>query len=332
MLNWKSLKKILGRRAMQQPDGVVGLGRYEEGLAICHVVKGDEGQWTVVDVDFVDLVEEQAQIEYARDWVRDRKLPNADCHYVLTPKEYELLLLEAPAVEQDELLGAATWRIKDLIREPIEDMAVDVMPLPADAYRGRQNMIYGVVAKKETVRAQIDFIKACELMPEMIDIPEMAMRNLISLMPGASIGSVATLGLRRSSGVMVVYSENAMYLSRQIEMGIKEFQTGEPGGLSLDNGAILERLTLDIQRSSDYYESQVGKGVIKCIYVLPLTDESVHITDDVRAFVHTGVESFNIYSLVGLTLEKNLTPREQAYCLPIIGGAICMEASTLAEN
>lgn len=331
MLDWKSLTSYWSKRALAQPDGVVGLARYEEGLAICHVLLNDEEQWQVTDTDFAPVVGDEAQEAYVKGWIRDRKLLSADCHYVLTAKEYELLLLESPPVEDSELLDAAMWRVKDLIKDPIEEMAVDVMRLPTDAYRGRQNMIYAAVSKKALIKSHLRFIKRCELIPAVIDIPEMAMRNLVSLIPDADVGSVATIGLRRSSGEMVIYSHDAMYLTRQIEMGIKQFQSDDPSGLSLDNGVILERLTLDIQRSLDYYESQVGKGIVKRIYFMPITDESLHIVDDVQSLVQTTIEPFSIYNSVNILFDKTLTPREQAYCLPVIGSAICME-EVHAEN
>jgi len=325
MLDWKSIKRYWTKRALAQPDGVVGLARYEEGVAICHGILNSDGQWTITDADFEEVVEEEDQIAFVQKWVREHSLQSADCHFVLSTKEYELLLLEAPPVEDSELLDAALWRVKDLIKNPIEEMAVDVMRLPTDAYRGRQNMIYAVAAKKTDIKANVKFIKRCDLIPAAIDIPEMCWRNLLSYIDDAEVASVATLSLRRSSGIMVIYSHHAMYLTRQIEMGIKNFETNEPGSYDMDNGVLIDRLSLDIQRSLDYYESQVGKGIVKRIYFLPTTNEHINIIDDLKSYVQTTIEPFNIYESISVNFDKSLTSREQAYCLPVIGSSMRME-------
>jgi len=322
MLDWNAIRQFWSKRALAQASGVVGLCRYEEGIAIAHGERDGDGQWHVRDADFQPVTGEQAQANFVNQWIRERRLAGAVCHYVLNPKDYELLLLEAPPVEDSELLDAALWRVKDLIKQPIEEMAVDVMRLPTDAYRGRMNMIYAVCAKKNDIKSIVRFIKQCELTPDVIDIPEMCMRNLLAYIEDADVGSVATLGLRRSSGEMVIYSHDAMYLTRQIEAGIKNFQMQTGGGLSLDNGLPLDQLSLDIQRSLDYYESQLGKGTVKRIYFLPITDEHLELVDDLSSLVTTPIESFSIYKSVSLGFDKTLTPKEQAYCIPVMGAAL----------
>ncbi len=322
MLDWKAIRRYWTRRALAQPTGAVGLSRHEEGIAIAYAERDQNGQWRINDAEFSPITDEPEQINYVNKWIRERRLAGADCHFVLNPKDYELLLLEAPAVEDSELLDAALWRVKDLIKQPIEEMAVDVMRLPTDAYRGRIDMIYAVCAKKTNIKSIVRFIKRCELTPDVIDIPEMCMRNLLMHIEDADVGSVATLGLARGGGEMVIYSHSAMYLTRQIEAGLENFSATGDTGWSLDNGMPLDRLSLDVQRSLDYYESQLGKGTVKRIYFLPMTDERLELVDDLSSMVTTPIELFSIYNSVNLGFDKTLTPKEQAYCLPAMGAAL----------
>ena len=326
MLDWKSLARYWNKKALAQPDGVVGMARYGDGLAICHALFSSESEtWSIMDADYFDQYDEDAQVDFVRNWLEQRKLTSADCHYVLNSKEYELLLLEAPAVEDSELWDAAIWRIKELIQTPIDDTAVDVMRLPTDAYRGRVDMLYAVATSKAVIRQHIKFLKRCDLICRVIDIPEMTIRNLLSHTQDADVGSLAVIGLRRSNGEIVIISHDALYLTRNLEMGIKQLLTDSESQFSLENDLVIDRLALDVQRSLDYYESQVGKGIVKKLYLLPVTDERIDIVKDLSRLIPTLVEPFNLYESVQLGFDKTLTPKEQAYCIPAIGAAIRME-------
>ena len=258
---------------------------------------------------------------YVKGWVTRNKLKNADCHYVLNESQYELQLLEAPPVEPDELLEAVRWRLKDLITMPVEEAVIDAFPLPEDAYRGRIKMLYAVAATKETIDDTLLFIKQCGLSASVIDIPEMALRNMALYLPEMDFGTVALLNMKETHGEMLMFSHDAMYLSRQIEMGYSSL-AHEPGAFSLDNSVMLERLGLDLQRSLDYYESQLGKGIASKIYVLPIEDETVSLEDDLHTHINTPIAVFDCGDYLPIDQSLTLGHLEQSHCLPVIGSVL----------
>src|SRR5690606_8275577 len=71
--------------------------------------------------------------------------PALPCHLCLSHHFYQMLLVDSPNVPDGELREAVTWRVKDLITQPVEKMVVDVFRLPADEYRGRMNMLYAAL-------------------------------------------------------------------------------------------------------------------------------------------------------------------------------------------
>ncbi len=260
-------------------------------------------------------------LSYAKGWVLRNKLKNADCNYVLADSQYELQLIESPPVEPDELLEAVRWRLKDLISMPIEEAIIDAFPLPEDAYRGRIKMLYAVATTKETIEDTLLFIKQCGLSHSVIDIPEMAMRNVALYLPEMDFGTVALLDMRENQGEMLMFSHDAMYLSRQIEMGYSSL-AHEPGAFSLDNSVMLERLGLDLQRSLDYYESQLGKGIASKIYVLPIEDESISLEEDLHSHINTPIAIFNYADFLPMADGIKLSHLEQLHCLPVIGSVL----------
>lgn len=308
----------------KKSPGIVGITRNEHGIALSYAkLEGDD--YCVSLCEYAPIPEAQ-QIDYARAWVARNKIKQADCHYLLDETQYELQLLETPPVEQEELLEAVRWRLKDLITLPVDNAIIDVFPLPEDAYRGRLNMLYAAAASKETIEACILFIKKVGLTPNIIDIPEMALRNIALYLPEMDFGTVAILHLRETHGDMLMYSHDAMYLSRQIEMGFSSLVSKPTHGGSLDNSVMLERLGLDLQRSLDYYESQLGKGIATKIYILPFEDETVSLAPEIDAHINTPVTIFNYREFLPVDDELHLSYQDQARCLPVIGVVLRRES------
>ncbi len=75
--------------------------------------------------------------------VKECELEGKLCNFVLSPQDYNLLLVEAPNVQSSELRAAARWKVKDLLDGKPEDMAIDLFHVPSEAYRGRE-MVYVV--------------------------------------------------------------------------------------------------------------------------------------------------------------------------------------------
>lgn len=307
------------KKKESKPDGRVGLALSEHGVAISLGTFND-GEFTVHKAEFAPVPPSE-QLSYVKGWVSRHKLKNADCHFILNRQDYELELIEAPPVEEDEMREAVRWRLKELIQTSIDDAAVDVFPLPDDAYRGRMKMLYAVATPKEIIERYVKFIRACGLDLKYIDIPEMSLRNISLYLPEMEHGTVALLNMHETTGNMLMYSHDAMYLERHIEMGYSSF-VNEPDTFSLDSSVMVERLTLDLQRSLDYYESQLGKGVASKIYLLPIEEESVHLTDDLQAHIDTPILNFDCREHLPFAQGLNPSVREQANCLSVIGAVL----------
>jgi len=318
-IKWSQDPREWFKKTVVKPEGLVGLSMTDAGVAIGHSIQQD-GQWMIKECEFAAIPPEQ-HASFIKDWVATRQLQNADCHYVLHEDEYDLQLLEAPPVEEEELREAVIWRLKDLINIPIEEAAVDIFPLPEDAYRGRMNMIYAVATKKTRIESIIKLTKAAGLDLTVIDIEEMALRNIALYLHEMEHGTVALLQLRETQGSMFMYSHESLYLNRQIEMGYSSFIV-IPGEISLDNRVMVERLALDLQRSLDYYESQLGKGVTSKIYILPMEDENVHFEDDLKNSLQTPLVHFDSREHLPYMEGVGLNIHEQAYALPMIGSLL----------
>ncbi len=239
--------------------GVVGIEVLPQGLVVA--AKGCFGRSATIDIlNFISIGSEFSDLQkQLGHFVHKHKIAKRLCHVILGPKDYQLLLVEAPDVPEDDLREAIRWKIKDLISMPVEKAVVDVFSLPKDANKAAKRMVYAVVSHIDRIQELIELVNESGLTLSSIDIGEMAMRN-VSCVIAKSIQErgVGVVRLSEGEGVVSLYRDGNLYLSRQ-------FHIDYNGGL-LDELPI-EQLTLEVQRSLDYYERQMGLDPPAALYV-----------------------------------------------------------------
>ena len=130
-------------------------------------------------------------------------LKHARCTTLLGTGDYQLLLTEAPDVGADELKQALRWKIKDLIDFHINDATLDVFDLPGYVPGAPAREMYTVAARNEAIQKRVDLLTGAGIGLEVIDIPELAQRNLAALLPEDTAG-VALLSLQEKSGLVTI--------------------------------------------------------------------------------------------------------------------------------
>ncbi|MGR6871722.1 hypothetical protein ACU6U9_05300 [Pseudomonas sp. HK3] len=304
----------------KKPKGLVGLTVSEHGVAISH---GDiqDGEFKVLKLEFAPI-QGAGVLPFVQYWVNKNKLKNADCHYVLNKNEYELELVEPPPVAEDELSEAVRWRLKDLISIPIEETVIDIFPLPEDAYRGRMKMLYVVAVNRAVIEEKLKFIRRCGLDPKIIDIEEMVLRNISLYLPDMEKGTIAILGLKQNSGEILMFSHEDMYLSRSIEMGYSSLMEGDESTENEEQFQMMERFILDVQRSLDYYESQLGKGIASKVYILPMGVEGLELQKPMQELLSPMVVELECKKYIPMGPNISFTDVEEMHLLPVIGAVL----------
>lgn len=245
--------------------------------------------------------------------VQELGLEGLPASVVLPPSAYQLLLVDRPDVPDTDLRDALRWKLKELTGDAPENVTIDAFPLPQDAYRGRSRMAYLVVAENEKV-AHAEALRASGARLSAIDITEMAMRNIGLLLLGQEQRNLALLRLGPSGGLITIQHGSDLYMARRIERGAGAY--GGPGGF--------ESLALEIQRSLDYFENQLGKGLINQMALLPSPGESPELLESLRANLSVNIERLNLAQW--LPDAPMLSEHVQSRCAIAIGGALRQEA------
>ena len=290
----------------------VGLVVSSDHLAIAHM--GDrDGAPYLIACERVALQSEKDAGKALAKIVKTLEVEGKQCSYVLNRKDYHLHLVEAPEVEDSELRSAVRWKIKDLLDMKIDDAAIDVFRVPSDAYRGRE-MVYVVASLKSKIKHVVETVIDSGLELAVIDIPELAMKNLSSCFTDDAHGA-AFIDLRRNGSTMNIAKGGELYLSRRINT-----QLGPDVMTDVDWDGVKDRLVLEIQRSLDYYESQMGQSPIGKIILAPRQHDGEAMAGVLNNLLSADVSILNLSEHLGS--EKELKPEIQQVGMAAIGATL----------
>ena len=200
----------------------------------------------------------------------NRELSHAAVSAVLGTDEYQLVQVEAPDVQPEELRSAVRWKLKDIINFPPSEAVVDVFEIPEQARYVESRMIYAVAARAEAVQRVVNLVKPRVRGFDCVDIPEMCLRNLAALLPQDERG-VALIALGDDFAQLTLTCRGTLYLARRIDLG----RRGDSRPVAeAASGIDVASLALELQRSLDYYESHFDR---------PAITEVVVVSGDARA-------------------------------------------------
>lgn len=259
--------------------------------------------------------------------VRQCELDHAITATAMDLGSYALVLVEAPDVKPEELRAAIRWRVKDLIDFHIDDAVVDAFETPQQNTAGQNRMMYAVVAKSSEVRALIDQLTRAGVKLEVVDIPELALRNVAALLPEDS-GGVALLHIGAKRGLIVITRQQKLYMSRRIETGLSHLP--ETAIHAADRDTIedwSDRIILEIQRSLDYYERHFSAPPVTAVVVCPTGRDIPRMAEYMGEQLGVPVRSLDVNIVIDS--ETPLDASTQADCLLAIGTALRLESKTL---
>lgn len=300
--------------------GLTGVGLRSDGLCVVRIERATGRMPALTLVDFRPWGD-QGQDKVLARAAHDYDLARSRCTTVLDANEYSLLLTEAPDVPPDELRAAIRWRIKDLIDFHINDATLDVFDTPGEKAAGRARSMYAVAARSSAIQKRADMMSAAGINLDVIDIPEMAQRNLAALLPEDAKG-VVLLSFTPSGGLITISKQSEIYLSRNIDVGLDALTQ-----LSSDAASMFDRIALEIQRSLDYYDSHFRQAPINTIALAPMPREVPGLVDYLKANLSANVITMDLTKL--MECEVELKPELQSACLTVLGAALRQEEKAL---
>ena len=223
------------------------------------------------------------RLEVLQGLVSEHRWEGLGASLVLPLDQYQVFQLERPeGIEDQELADALKWKLKDLLDFSPSDAVSDVFDFPEDASRGRGHLVNVVAARRSLVTELIALVQDAELELEKIDIAELALRNLAAQLEGPN-RAAALVHLRDRYGQMVICKDDTLYLSRRLDVPFADLRD-----VARQENAV-QSLALELQRSLDYYESQLGQVPPPVIHVVS-RDSSLPLSSMMGSYVASGIE------------------------------------------
>jgi MSHA biogenesis protein MshI len=288
-------------------SGRVGLAVGPDGLAIVHLDQAG----TLLYCQFHSQPGDQHRL--LSELASEHGWQGIPCSVVLHPVYYQLLLAETPPVQAEEMSSAVRWLVKELLDYPLDEAAIEHFTLPSDAYRGRQKMLYAAALRKKTLQSLVEPAQSSGLDVDCVEIAELAMHNITARLPPVS-GAAALVQLYEGEGFINLVENGAVYLCRRLDVGLERLSAESADVVSF------ETLLLEIQRSLDYYESQLGKGIVTTLYYSPGSAELAPLGKYLSDQLGLNISPLSLQSLNFATGDSN--EAQLLSCIGAIGAAL----------
>lgn len=252
---------------------------------------------------------------------RELQLDRYRCTTLLRSGDYQMLQVEAPAVPATEARQAVRWRIKDMIDFPVEAATVDGVFIPGEEAASRNPQMFAVAARNDTIAATIKPFNDADIPLEVIDVPELAQRNLAHFYEQEGRG-LAFLAFDDSGGLLTFTSNGELYQYRRMDVSAANFSSITPE----QRAGLYDRVVLELQRSLDNFDRQFHHVAVARLVVTPIAG-----AEDMREHLAANLD----LPVVWLDLDETMDfaripelrePARQVQCLRMLGAAMREEA------
>ena len=148
-------------------------------------------------------------------------------------------------------------------------------------------------------------------MLDALDVHELVPSNLHAVQHSAE-KSLALLTLNSGNGLLSVYHDTDLYVSRDFMIGIDQLETA-----SAEDESVFDALLLELQRSLDYFESFYDIGAVTDLRIFP----QLKITEKMAMYLQN-LTNFDI-DFIAFAGDDNSPGLEQqcfhAYCAALRG-------------
>lgn len=273
-IGWRDFIKGQFKRASKFHSLGIELGVNDFHISILQKIKGNI-HWVKQHSLSIDNWPEEL-----KDYVEKNNLANTKCSVALSISKYQLLQLDRPAVEDAELNQALQWSVKEQLFSEFE-LAIDYFDPPVLASNVKKINVVAI-SEKDIVAIRDGILKA-GLNLEVIGVEELATCNLVEY------SEDAVIILKQEDGGQLglsIVKRNQLFFSRRLR-GYESIESLSQEELKM---GVVDNLSLEIQRSMDYFESQLRQAPVKKIYLSLNTIHQKELEQMIKEVIFISVE------------------------------------------
>ena len=296
------LGRIFKRRRTDGLRAAVAVSDHEIAVAL---VRKLEGQRPKV----LRIMVEEAPLGFAdpvlKKIISEFDLRRVPVSAVINASDYQIAQVQAPDVPRSELRAAARYSMRDSFDFPIEHATLDVFDLPEQNSSGNKKMCFAVATRGDAIEKMSGVFERQFRRFDVIDIPELCQRNLASLLPQDAKG-VAFLLIRDDFAQLVLTRRGMLYVTRRFDFGIRGELNGDAEAEANELPLDPQMLSLELQRSLDYYESHFDETAIGELFIAPAGTRANLLAAELGASTGLRISMFNIHDLVDVSFSAEI--------------------------
>lgn len=247
------IKRLL---AKEESSDLLGITLRQKSLAFC-VLSPDKP----IRCDETNIVDSHANTLKSISSAHDVK---GQTHLVLSAQQAQIVQVDKPNIPEEELNNALKWQIKDLVSVTPDNMLLDYFNGPNLAGVEKLHVVCASLSDVKTLTEPL--LKEPFTLRSIIT-EEFAFANLVENTADAKL---LVCQQPNEEIVIIIVKEGKIFFYRRLR-GFCRIASKSNAELEM---GIIDNLSLEIQRSTDYFERQLKQAPIKSIEVLvPMENE-----------------------------------------------------------
>ncbi len=221
------------------------------------------------------------------------------CNLILNAKHSQIVQVDKPKVPADEILDAVKWQIKDLVTISPEDMILDYFDGP-QLTPGTEK-INVVCASKSELQSYVELLSKNNIFLKIITTEEFA---FTALLPDTNDACIMICQQPGEELNLLIVKQGRLYFQRRLR-SMEQLADKNENELMM---GVVDALSLEIQRSIDYFERQLKQSPIQSIEIIVPMKKEAFLANKLAENVNVPV---NLFSLP----EKYSEQRAYAACI-----------------
>ena len=297
----------------KQRPGWLCLNLHESRIDLSHVLLAGKARPEVLLCE--SFQKAGSDVDTLKRLRRDLDLNRYQCVTLLKPRDYQFLPVDAPNVPADEARNAVRWSIKDVIDYPVDTATVDAVHVPGGGTGGRAAQMLVVAARNDMIAALVKPFNDAGIGLEVIDVPELAQRNLARLLETEGRG-LALLDFDDGGALLTFTSGGELYQARRIDVSLRDFAAAAAPD------ELYDRIALELQRSLDHFDRQFRTVAVSKLVISPVP-EGERLVEYLKSNLTVPVELLDLEKVLDFPGVPELrNPLRQSQCLQMIGAAM----------
>lgn len=288
------MKKIGNQRNSSVKHSYVAINMRDEQLCLAQVshqtgLKPSVEMWLYGSVAANQL---QAGLEKIKKKLHLQKQP---CTSILPSRAYRVLVIDPLDVPEEEQELAIKWHMQELLNKPVDEMTVSLIQRPKGLDKKQKQSV--VVADDQRLARYIEPLHQASLNLQVVDIEEMAQRNIACLLDEDKFG-VAVVVVGRNHSLITISRGGELFFSRRIMVGETQLRNADQAQGQID------QLLIEVQRSLDFYSANLRQSVLGKVYFSENVESLVELFEQAKKNITAKLAVLHLADLFNLKEQK----------------------------